>query len=82
MLKEAKKNTVSEKVDACNRNTKWLFKLVSELTSSVKDNPLPNGKSNKELAEEFVDFFLKKIQHIHDGLEGFEKFSPQQRQST
>ena len=82
MLKEAKKNTISEKIDACNRDRKQLFKLVSELTSSVKDNPLPKGKSNKELAEEFVDFFLSKIQHICDGLEGFEKFSPQQHQST
>ena len=82
ILKEAKKNSISEKIDACNRNTKWLFKLVSELTSSVKDNPLPKGKSKKELAGEFVDFFLSKIQHIHDDLEGFEKFSPQQCQST
>ena len=82
MLKEAKNNTISEKIDAYNRNTKQLFKLVSELTSSVKDNPLQKDKSNKELAEEFVDFFLPKIQHICDGLEGFEKFSPQQCQST
>ena len=61
MLKEAKKNTISEKISACNRDTKQLYKLVSELTSSVKENPLPIGKSNRELAEEFTDFFLSKI---------------------
>ena len=77
MLKEPQKYTISEKIDACNRDTKQLYKLVSELTSSVKENPLPIGKSNKELAEEFVDFFLSKIQ-ICDSLEGFEKCSPQQ----
>ena len=78
MLKEAKKITISEKIYACNRDTRQLYKLVSELTSSVKENPLPTGKSNRELAEEFADFFLSKIQQIHDSLEGFEKFSPQQ----
>ena len=78
MLKEAKKNTISEKIYACNRDTKKLYKLVSELTSSVRENPLPLGKSNKDLAEEFVDFFLSKIQRICDSLEVFEKFAPQQ----
>ena len=74
MLKEAKKNTISEKIYACNRDTRKLYKLVSELTSSVKENPLPIGKSNKDLAEEFVDFFLSKIQRICDSLDSFEKF--------
>ena len=78
MLKEAKKNTISEKICACNRDTRKLYKLVSELASSVKENPLPLGKSSKDLTEEFVDFFLSKIQRICDSLEGFEKFSPQQ----
>ena len=78
MLKEAKTNTTNEKIYACNRDTQLLYKLVSELTSSIKENPLPIGKFNKELAEEFVDFFLSQIQQIHDSLEDFEKFSPQQ----
>ena len=78
MLKEATKNTISEKIYACNRDTKQLYKSASELTSSVKENPLPIGKSNKELADKFADFFLSKIQQICDSLEGFEKFSPQQ----
>ena len=82
MLKEAKKSTISEKIHACNRDTKQLYKLVSELTSSVKENPLSTGKSNKELAEEFVDIFLSEIQQICDSLEGFENFSPQQHHSA
>ena len=78
MLKEAKKNTISEKIYACNRDTRKLYKLVSELTSSVKENPLPLGKSNKDLAEGFVDFFLSKIQRICNRLEGYENISPQE----
>ena len=76
MLKEAKKNTISEKIYVCNRDTRKLYK--SELTSSVMENTLPIGKSNKDLAKEFVDFFLSKLQRICDSLEVFEKFSPQQ----
>ena len=37
MLKEAKKNTISEKIYASNRDASQLYKLVSELTSSVKE---------------------------------------------
>ena len=64
ILKEAKKTTISEKIYAHNRDTKQLYKLVSEVTPSVKENPLPMGKSNNELAEEFTDFFWSKIQLI------------------
>ena len=36
-----------------------LFRLVSEITSSTKDNPLPDGKSNRELADQFAEYFIK-----------------------
>ena len=62
MLKEAKKNTISEKIYACNKDTKQLCKLVSELTSSVKENLLPTGKSNKELAEKICRLLFVKNQ--------------------
>ena len=51
MLKDAKKTTISEKIYTCNRDLKQLYKLVTELSSSVKENPPPLGKSNNELAE-------------------------------
>ena len=82
MLKEVKRNNSSQKIYACNIDTKQLYKLVSELTSSVKENPLPTGKYIKELAEEFVDFFLSKIQQMHDSLEDLEKFSPPQHHNA
>ena len=61
MSKEAKKTTISE-IYTCNGDMKQLYKLVTELPSSVKEIPLPIGKSNNELAKECVDFFLSKIQ--------------------
>ena len=62
MLKDAKKTTISKKICACNSDTKQLYKLVTELRSSVKENPLPVGKSNNEPAKRFPDFFMPKIQ--------------------
>ena len=62
MLKDAKKASISEKIWTCNRDTKQLYKLVTELTSSIKESPLPIGKSNNELGEEFADFILSKFQ--------------------
>ena len=53
---------------------------MSELTSSIKENPLLIGKSNNIIAEEFADIFLSKIQQICDSLESYEKFSPEQHQ--
>ena len=51
MLFESKQVNISNKVNQCNRDMRQLFRLVSEITSSTKDNPLPDGKSNQELAD-------------------------------
>ena len=45
-------------------DTKKLFKLINELAGNKEQNPLPEAKSNKDLAEEFVQFFLNKIEKI------------------
>ena len=67
---------------AYNRDIKQLHKLVSDLTLSIKENPLPIGRSNNELAEEFAHFIRSKIHQICGSLEGCEKFSPQQHHSA
>ena len=52
---------------------KQLYSIMSQITGSAKSNPLPEGKSNVELAEEFADFFLNKILTIR---KQFEDISP------
>ena len=42
----------------------------------VKSNPLLDHTDDAKLAEEFVDFFIAKIQAIRDDLEHHEKFKP------
>ena len=74
MLFESKKINISNKVNHCNRDTSQLFKLVSEITSSTKDNPLPDGKSNQELADQFAEYFINKIQKIRNNLNSCDRY--------
>ena len=74
MLFESKKINIANKVNQCNRDTRQLFKLVSNITSSTKDNPLPDGKSNQELADQFAEYFIDKIQKIRNNLNSYERY--------
>ena len=74
MLLESKQINISNKVNQCNRDTKQLFRLVNEITSSTKDNPLPDGISNQELANQFAKYFINKIQMIRDNLNNYDKY--------
>ena len=53
-----------------------LFKLVNELTGNMDHNPLPEAKSDKNLAEEFAQYFLNKIEKkIREQLETLPTYS-------
>ena len=78
MLLESKQITISDKVKQCNRDTKQLFRLVNEITSSTKDNPLQDGISNQELANQFAEYVINKIQIIRDNLNNYDKYNVDQ----
>ena len=44
------------------------------MTGSIPENPLPNSESDEELANNFADFFIHKIQKIRDSLEHHPKY--------
>ena len=75
-LYKAKKNSICEKIYDCGKNTKQLYRLVAELTGTTKSNPLPEAISDEQLASEFANFFLGKIQKIRDKLENQPKYQP------
>ena len=68
MLIESKQTTIADKVNQCNKDAKQLFRLVNEIALSTKDNLLPDGISNQELADQFTDYFIDKIQLIRNSL--------------
>ena len=76
MLKQTKISTLSKKVQECGRDTKKLYKLVNELTGANKENPLPRDVSHKDLADQFAEYFLSKIQKIQQSLNNFPKYEP------
>lgn len=81
-LKENKFDKMKSKVNDCFGNTKRLYKLVSNLTGTEMENPLPESESDEELAEKFADFFIGKIQKIRDNLDELEEFKPVERNNV
>ena len=59
-----KKQTISKKINESKNDTKQLFHLVNNITMSKIPNPMPEGKTDAQLAEEFASFFLNKINKI------------------
>ena len=74
MLFESKKINIANKVNQCSRDTKQLFRLVSKITSSTKDNPLPDRRSNQELADQFAEYFIDKIKKIRNNFNSYDRY--------
>ena len=55
---------------------KKLYNVVHKLTGSVVENP-PDHNDETELAEQFSDFFMPKINKIRDSLNDFPKYTPE-----
>ena len=46
------------------------------MTGTKTENPLPPGKTDTELSEEFAEFFITKITKIRDSLANHQKYIP------
>ena len=67
---------MSNKVIECGTDTRKLYSLLNGLIGLRTHNPLPDNRTNDELAEEFATFFMSKIIKIHDDLNNYPKYSP------
>ena len=76
MLRRIRTDKITEKVTECAGNTKKLYSLVSYLTGSEIENPMPPGKMDGELAEEFAEYFMQKIKTIQESLEYHSLYTP------
>ena len=56
----------------------FLNNLVSKLTGTMKENSLPESENDIKLANDFADYFLKKIQTIRDALVDVTNYSPEE----
>ena len=58
MLKFKRTHSLHQLVKQNSIDTKRLFKLVNKLTRTKDQNPLLEVTSDKDLAEQFAQFFL------------------------
>ena len=69
MLRDVKTQTICEKVADCNWDAKKFFSLMSYLTGSKVDNPMPEHTDDKQLADEFADFLWEKLKQFMTALQ-------------
>ncbi len=63
-LENRRAESYAKMIEDNSEDPKALFKVMNKALHRKQDNPLPPGKSNKELADEFADFFTDKISNI------------------
>ena len=68
LLTQVKTTKIKEKINDCHNDTRKLYELVVYLTGTATKNPLPPGKTDDQLAEDFAEVFMNKIQTIRDSL--------------
>ena len=76
MLRDIKTQTICEKVADCNQDAKKLYSLISYLTDTKVDNPMPEHTDEEQLADKFADFFMGKIKTICDSLSDHPTYNP------
>ena len=77
LLTQVKTTKINEKIDDCHKDTKKLYELVVYLTGTATENPLPPGKTDNQLVEDFAKFFMNKIQTIRDNLADHPLYRPE-----
>ena len=78
MLKEAKINSVSKLIIECGRDVKKLYQVIYNMTGKCSLNPLPNSDNDKDLADNFANYFIDKIRDIRDQLDEYPKYDPKE----
>ena len=68
MLRRARLNYYSEKITSCHRDPKNLFKIAKHLLEDPNECVLPVGKLSADLAQDFCDFFINKIETIRNDI--------------
>ena len=81
MLKQVKKEVRQDKIMECKGNSRRLFEIFNSMTGKRSENPMPEGKADEELANEFLGFFMDKIYKIRDSLKDIPLFSPTERRN-
>ena len=76
MIKFNKRHTILTMINDNKNDIRKLYKIVCTHTGLDSKNPLQEATSDVELAEEFADFFLQKINMIRQEFDKIEAYHP------
>ena len=82
MLNHNKRASLATLVESAERDSKKLFRIVNNLLGRKEENPMPLGKTDSELAEDFATFFLEKIDKIRVRFKEIAPYRPRQLGTT
>ena len=77
MLDYNKRHHLVTIINESNNDSKQLFKALNVILGK-NENPLPMGNINSQLAEDFADFILNKIDRIGEGFSNILAYQPKQ----
>ena len=76
MLRYKEHNLIHNLINTKTTDNKKLYRIITEVTSQNKQNPLPKSTSDQQLAEDFAAFFLNKMQNIKKLFKSTHAFTP------
>ena len=80
MLHRKRLTYIKTEIKEAKGDSKQLYNLVVVLSGTKKVNPLPDGQDNKQLANNFAEYFSNKIETIRQNLDVNPLYDPPQRQ--
>ncbi|KAL3882990.1 hypothetical protein ACJMK2_029291 [Sinanodonta woodiana] len=68
LLKEAKVTYYSNKIASDGRDHKSLYKITKHFLGASNEEVLPSSTSSKQLAQDFSNFFINKVEGIRNDI--------------
>ena len=70
LLRKSKRKYYTDLIGECGGNTRKLFQVVRSLSNKPDGNPLPPHDDPRKLADDFGEFFYRKIELIKKDIDG------------
>ena len=75
ILKSSKVQSINKKVIECEYDIKKMYRLINNIKGRTSENPMPENVSDETLVNDFANFFIDKIQKIHNALQQYDKYT-------
>ena len=76
MLEYNKRHHLVTTIKETNKDPKQLFRALHCILGNKNENQLLKGTTNSQLAEDFADYFLEKIDKIREGFTNLPAYKP------